>query len=39
MLRHILIKLTKIKDKEKNIKSNKGRATNNIQENHHKVIS
>ena len=30
-LRHIVIKLTKIKDK-KNIKSNKGKATNNIQE-------
>ena len=30
--RHILIKLTTIKDKE-NIKSNKGKATNNIQRN------
>ena len=37
--RHILIKLAKSKDKEKNIKSNKGTATNNIQENPHKVIS
>ena len=36
--RHILIKLTKIKDRE-NIKSNKGKATNNIQENLHKVIN
>ena len=33
--RHILIKLSKIKYKEKNIKSSKGKATNNIQENHH----
>ena len=32
--RHILIKLIKIKDKQKILK-----ATNNIQENHHKVIS
>ena len=39
MLRYIIIKLTKIKDKEKNIKSNKGKATNNIQRNSHKVIS
>ena len=37
--RHILIKLAKLKDKEKNIKSNKGTATNNIQENPRKVIS
>ena len=29
--RHILIKLSKIKYKEKNIKSSKGKATNNIQ--------
>ena len=36
--RHILIKLTKIKDRE-NIKSNKGKATNNIQGNSHKVNS
>ena len=39
MTRHILIKLTKIEFKEKNIKSNKGKATNNIQGNPHKVIS
>ena len=38
-LRHILIKLPKIKYKGKNIKSNKGKATNNIQGNYHKVIS
>ena len=31
--RHILIKLTKIKFKEKNIKSSKGKAKNNIQKN------
>ena len=37
-LRHIVIKLTKIKDKEK-IKSNKRKATNNVQGNSHKVIS
>ena len=37
--RHILIKLTKTKFKEKNIKSSKGKATNNIQGNSHKVIS
>ena len=37
-LRHIIIKLTKSKDKE-NIKSNKGKATNNIQGNTHKAIS
>ena len=36
---HILIKLTKIKDKEKKIKSNNGKATNNIQRNPPKVIS
>ena len=36
-LRHILIKLTKIKYKEK--KSSKGKATNNIQGNPHKVVS
>ena len=39
MPRHILIKCTKIKDKEKNIKSNKGKTTNNIQGNSHKVNS
>ena len=38
MPRHILIKLSKIKYKE-NIKSNKGKATNNIQGNSHKVNS
>ena len=37
--RHILIKLTKIKFKEKKVKSSKGKATNNIQGNPHKVIS
>ena len=37
--RHILIKLTKIKHKEKNIKISKGKSTNNIQGNPHKVIS
>ena len=37
--KHILIKLTKIKFKEKNIKSGKGKATHNIQENPHKVNS
>ena len=31
MLRHIIIKLSKTKDKGKNIKSNKGKSTNNIQ--------
>ena len=35
-VRHILIKLTKIKYKEKNIKSNKGKATNDIQRKLHK---
>ena len=39
MPRHILIKLTGIKHKEKNIKRNKGKATNNIQGNPHKVNS
>ena len=37
--RHILIKLTKIKYKEKNIKNSKGKTTNNIQGNPHKVNS
>ena len=37
--RHILIKLSKIKYKEKNIKSSKGKTTNNIQGNTHKVNS
>ena len=36
---HILIKLSKIKYKEKNIKSSKGKATNNIEGHHHKVNS
>ena len=35
--RHILIKLSKIKYKEKYMKSNKGKATNNVQGNPHKV--
>ena len=39
MSRHILIKLSKIKYKEKNLKSSKGKATNNIQGNPHKVNS
>ena len=39
MPRHILIKLSKIKYKEKNITSNKGKTTNNIQGNLHKVNS
>ena len=38
-LRRILIKLTKIKDKKKIIESNKGKATNNIEGNSHKVNS
>ena len=33
--RHIVITLIKIKEEEKNIKSNKGKATNNIQGNFH----
>ena len=37
--RHILIDLTKIKYKEKNIKNSKGKAKNYIQGNPHKVIS
>ena len=37
--RHILIKLSKIKYKAKYIKSSKGKATNNIQGNLHKVNS
>ena len=37
--RHIVIKLTKIKDKDKiNIKRNKGKMTNNIQGNSHQAI-
>ena len=39
MPRHILLRSKKIKHKEKNIKSGKGKATNNIQGNSHKVIS
>ena len=39
MTRHILIKLSKIKYKEKNLKSSKGKATINIQGNPHKVNS
>ena len=39
-LRHIVIKLTKTKDKDKiNIKRNKGKMTNNIQGNSHQAIS
>ena len=34
--RHILIKLTKIKHKKTNIKSNKGETTNNTQRDSHK---
>ena len=36
-LRHTVIKLTKIKEKDKNIKSRKGKTTNNIQGNSHQV--
>ena len=39
MPRHILIKLSKFKYQEKNIKSSKGKTTNNIQGNPHKVNS
>ena len=39
MPRHILIKLSKIKYKEKIYKGSKGKATNNIQGNSHKVNS
>ena len=39
MPRHIVIKLTKIKEEEKLLKSNKGKTTNNIQGNSHKVNS
>ena len=39
MPRHKLIKLTKIKPKEKDIKSSKGKATNNIQRNPLKINS
>ena len=37
--KHILIKLIKIKCKEKTIKSSKGKATNNLKGNPHKFIS
>ena len=37
--RHILIKLTKIKHKEKILKATREKATNNIQRNPHKVNS
>ena len=37
--RHILIKLSKIEYKKKNFKSRKGKTTNNIQGNPHKVNS
>ena len=37
--RHILIKLTKTKHKERVLKSSKGEATSNIQEKHHTVNS
>ena len=37
--KHIVIKLTKIKATEKNIKSNKGKVTNYIKGNSHKVIT
>ena len=36
---HILIKLTKIKYKEKNIKSSKGKSTNNLQGNTSEVMN
>ena len=39
MLRHIVIKLTKIKDKEKLLKATREKMTNNIQGNFHKVNS
>ena len=38
-VRHVLIKLTKIKYKEKNIKSIKGTATNNVQRNPIRIIA
>ena len=37
MLRHTVIKLTKIKDKEKLLKGTRKKMTNNIQGNSHKV--
>ena len=39
MLRHTSIKVMKTKDKEKILKSNKGKARNNIQRDFHKLIS
>ena len=39
MLRHIVIKLTKIKDKEKLLKATRKKHTNNLQGNSHKVNS
>ena len=39
MPRHILSKLSKIRYKEKNTKNSKGKATNKIQRNPHKVNS
>ena len=39
MPRHIVIKLTKIEMQRKNIKSNEGKAANNIQGNPHNLIS
>ena len=38
-LRHTVIKLTKIKDKEKLLKATREKTTNNIQGNCHKVNS
>ena len=38
-LRHMVTKLSKIKYKEKILKSSKGKATNNIQGNPHRVNS
>ena len=38
-LRHILIKLIKINDKQRNLESSQGKETNNIQGNPDKVIS
>ena len=39
MPRHIVIKLTKIKDKKKIIKSSKGKMTNDIQGNSHRLTT
>ena len=38
-LRHIIIKMTKIKDKERILKATRKKPTNNIQRNSHKAIS